>query len=482
VYELVSSDLYDGVVATTALALNTQGRSGATPEDLMSAEQGEQLSALVEEINACLRFEVDLAHAIALMMRRMVAAQERLGAVGPPRLFATDVALFCALAMAKAADHVLDVRAAARDMPAALARTDAPVTLAATVRTWLRRKDGGADVAADTGQGGPGPRLSLVPATAERVEELRAFIATPLTHVTQAQHDTLMPMARAAAQLLTRWGFRSLLPGESLSPEASDSDDDVAARFAREQKAILGSDLLVVVGCDTDSWGLSKTATWAESSTVPVLMLGSGVQPWCRVLSAGPHRFRHDVVNTPADLDAAIQEAMSQLLVHAVRHAHERTTLTRALTPLLKRARAQAKRTTHPGASQEAALTHARAQHVLSDPALFMGASVLELRAVSAFIDRATLDEMLRVSIAYGAETRGRWTDVAAQRQLGSTQFHALSAARLERGWSPEQVYALLQHYFTVDTPHGRAAQTRFGSVTDWLRLAERLNVDRRRR
>ena len=98
------------------------------------------------------------------------------------------------------------------------------------------------------------------------------------------------------------------------------------------------------------------------------------------------------------------------------------------------------------------------------------------------FIDRATLDEMLRVSVAYGAETRGRWTDVAAQRQLGSMQFHALNTARLERNWTPEQVYALLQHHFTVDTPPGRAAQTRFGSVSDWLQLAERLNVDRRRR
>lgn len=481
-YELSSSDLYAGVVASTAMALNTQGRSGASPADLMSTDQGEQLSTLVDGINVCLQFEVDLAHAIALMMRRIVAAQDQLGAVGPTRPFASDVALFCALAMAKAADHVLDVRAAAREMPAALARTDAPVTLPAAVRAWLRRKGGGAEHPEGVGDEGPTPRLTLMPSpTAERAE-LRAFIATPLTHVTQAQHDSLMPMARAAAQILQRWGFRSLLPGESLSPEASDRDDDVAARFAREQKAILGSDLLVIVGCDTDSWGLSKTATWAESSAVPVVMLGSDVQPWCRVLSAGPHRFRHHVVNTHADMDAGINEAMSQLLVHAVRHAHERTTLARALNPLLKRARAQMRRTAAVVAPEEAGLTHARAQHVLSDPGLFMGATLIELRAVSAFIDKATLDEMLRVSVAYAAETRGRWADLAGQRQLGSTQFHALNAARLDRNWSPEQVYALLQHYFTVDTPRGRAAQTRFGSVSDWLGLADRLNVDRRRR
>lgn len=419
---------------------------------------------LSSEINEALEFEVDLAHAVSLVIRRVVAVMSRPEGA-PAAAVLRDVAILAARQLVNRDGAAFDLVRACSELPALLRRKDVPVTLPAAAEVWIDRRGGSNAVAMPSPPGSPFDRPSF-----DFEVELRAFIATPLTKITQGEHDRLMPIARAVGQYLrATFGFRTEIPGAFLSPDV-DSADDVTERYEREHQLISGADLVVVIGCENDSWGLSKTVAWAEMSLAPVLMLGRDTQPWCRVLSAGPYEVRHRVIDSVEELQVALSETVPQLLEYANIHARERVAVNAALELPLRRALREVERTI---GDAPVAIPHDRLVAMLSHPTSFTTSSLSELRAAEAVLGHSTLSELIQLATSYGAQSRSNVTHLATQRTLGSLQFESLRSAALTERWTAEHVLSLLSDYFTIDVAPGRAAQKRF-SAQDWVNQSRR--------
>jgi hypothetical protein len=301
----------------------------------------------------------------------------------------------------------------------------------------------------------------------------RAFIATPLTHLDEESHRVVLQLASEVRRILTRLGMAVISPDPSLTP-ATVSDGLPNELAKAERFLITGSDLMVAVGAEHESWGLSRSVTWAEGCCSVVIVTSTTPSFFSRVLNSTPHRtYRQDAEEDPKALLQGLEKLLERVYPIIESHAKDRLDMCDRVRPLLIKGRKQLLNLDY-GAFKRSLLTPERAGELLDHPVMLNHVSLAEMRELRRLIgpiadalNDATLGRRMTRADPFMRARAGR--ELSAQ-----SNSNLLSVARAE-GWSYARIVRLIEEYLSPTLPTDLVYHNDVVSGSDWRRLNERV-------
>ena len=219
------------------------------------------------------------------------------------------------------------------------------------------------------------PRLMPVP---------RAFIASPLTNLDDETHQVVLGKTRSVRKLLNSLGITVVAPSPDLTPSKA-TDESADDLYGLERLLISASDLVVAVGAEGDSWGISRTVTWAEASGCITIVL-SERRILSRILDGTSHHtYRPEIEEELDSQTASLRNLINEMLPLIHGHARDRIDVCARLRKPVAEARRRLERLEEK-AFGESFLTRKRALELLSDPVMICHASYIEGRALQQLL------------------------------------------------------------------------------------------------
>jgi hypothetical protein len=259
-----------------------------------------------------------------------------------------------------------------------------------------------------------------------------------------------------------------IAPSPYLTPNTA-TDESAYEWYRLERLLISGSDVVVAVGAEHDSWGMSRTVSWAEASSAITIVLSK--EPFLsRVLDDTSHRtYRPEIEMDPERQINNLENLLNEMLPLIRKHAEDRI----ATSSRLHQPVAEARRWLEmldKEVYEQSLLTQERALEILDHPVMIDHASHAEGRALRGLLgDR--LDPLLRVLGGATAYPHGADQSLRASRGLFTQSFANLqSVARLE-GWTDTEVLKLISDHLRAPARAGHAYRSSMVSGGDWQQL-----------
>jgi hypothetical protein len=301
----------------------------------------------------------------------------------------------------------------------------------------------------------------------------RAFIATPLTHLDDASHRVVLRLASDVCRILTKLGVAVVMPDPSLTP--STVSDRLPGELAGEERLLItGSDLLVAVGAEYDSWGVSRSVSWAEGCCSVVIVASTTPSFLSRVLNSTPHRvYRLDAEEDPRRLLQGLKRHLQRVFPIVESHARDRLDMSRRVSSVLTEARKRL-HSLDSGVFKRSLLTLARAGELLDQPVLLNHASLAEMRELRRLLG-AIGDALIDAALCRRMNTADPFMAVRAGRRLSPESYsNLLSVAGVEE-WSDARVVRLIEEYLNPTLPAHLRYRDDPVSGAEWRRLHERV-------
>lgn len=298
----------------------------------------------------------------------------------------------------------------------------------------------------------------------------RVFIATPLTRLNDASHQEVLEQAKRVRKLLNKLGMVTITPDPNLTPSTT-TDEEPYELSRLERLLVAGSDLVIAVGAEHDSWGVSHAISWAEAScSIAVVAPSAPVFFRSRVLNATSHRtYQQDAEEDPdllvSRLEVLLREMLSQIMVHTRRRL--------AVCSRLYKPVAEA-RTRVAGLGEalykQSDLSRLRALEILDHPVMLSQASVAEVLALRRLPGNplgTLLDHIFGNSSHY----------VSAERPsaLSAESFANLESAARLGGWGEVVVLRLIKEQLRTTVAPGYVNRGSGVSKDDWTQLYRRI-------
>lgn len=301
----------------------------------------------------------------------------------------------------------------------------------------------------------------------------RAFIASPLTNIDGAAHKVIMDYARSVRRVLNSLGIVVVSPNPHLTPDKM-TDELAYDLYSLDRLLISSSDLVIAVGAEHDSWGISRTVAWAEASGA-ISIVQSGQRVLSRILdSTSHHTYRPEIEPEAERQITSLKETITKLRPIIHKHAQDRVATCGRLDQSISEARRQLE-LIDVNAFEQSFLTRERAIELLSHPVMIDHASHVEVRALRKLLsDR--LDPVLRTlagnSTTYQPDSR--------QSQQGASGLSPQSFANLKSvaqadDWSDTVVLRLISEHLATRTRAGHAYRNSRVSGSDWRHLHTRI-------
>jgi hypothetical protein len=306
------------------------------------------------------------------------------------------------------------------------------------------------------------PRLTAVP---------RAFIASPLTNLDEKDHQVVLGKARSVRRLLNGLGITVVAPSPDLTPSRT-TDESADDLYGLERLLISASDLVVAVGAEHDSWGISRTVAWAEASGCITIIL-SERRILSRVLDGTSHHtYRPEIETEPESQAASLMSLINEMLPLIRRHARDRIDVCARLRKPVAEARRRLERLEEK-AFEESFLTRKRALELLSDPVMLYHASHIEGSMLQQLLgDR--LDPVLR-ALGRATNAPGERAGAQGMNGLSPQSFANLRSVTQAEGWTDTEVLKLISESLRTPAGVGYAFRNRPVSGGDWKQLHRRI-------
>jgi hypothetical protein len=262
-----------------------------------------------------------------------------------------DFAMTCIAFAARSCRHYIPIaRIPRNDLAQALRRRNQPLLVRA-IRTSL----GLAQYPRSSGH----ERLKPIP---------RAFIAAPLTNMNDASHQVVSDQAVEIRKLLNSLGMVVVAPSPHLTPSKR-TDEPAYELYRLERLLISGCDLVIAVGAEHDSWGMSRTISWAEASGCITIVL-SGKRFLSRVLDDTSHRtYRLSIEEDPERQISNVRSHLNEILLLIDKHTRDRIAiLGRLYQPIAEARRHLA--ALDKEAYEDSLLSEQRARELLDNPVM----------------------------------------------------------------------------------------------------------------
>jgi hypothetical protein len=300
----------------------------------------------------------------------------------------------------------------------------------------------------------------------------RAFIASPLTNLNDAAHQVVLDDARSVRRLLNSLGMTVITPSPDLTPSKT-TDEMADALYSLERLLITGSDLVVAVGAEHDSWGISRTVTWAEASGSITIVI-SERRILSRILDGTSHHtYRPDIEKEPEGQISSLRNLINEMLPLIYSHAGDRVAICSRLRQPVAEGRRRLERLDEK-AFERSFLARKRALELLKHPIMIDHASHIEGRALRQLLG-SRLDPML--SVLGGAPTYppGGRVSQPSTNGLSPQSFANLQSAAQVEGWTDAEVLRLISEYLTTRPRAGYAYRNSMVSGSDWKQLYGRI-------
>jgi hypothetical protein len=299
----------------------------------------------------------------------------------------------------------------------------------------------------------------------------RAFIATPLTHLDDESHRVVMQLATGACKILTSLGIAVIKPDPNLTP--STASDRLASALARDERLLItGSDLLVAIGAEHDSWGVSRSVSWAEGCCSVVIVASTTPSFLSRVLDSTPHRVRRlDAEENPRRLLESLEEHLRRAYPLVERHARDRLDTCKRVRPVLIEGRKRLHNLDRRRFGRSL-LTSARAGELLDHPVLLNHASLGEARELRRLLG-ATGDALIDAALDRTTDKTGPFPRVGTG--LSADSYSNLLSVASTDEWSYTRVVRLVEEYLSPTMPVPVRYRDNTVSGAEWRRLNERI-------
>jgi hypothetical protein len=292
-----------------------------------------------------------------------------------------------------------------------------------------------------------------------------------LTNLDDDAHEVVLGNARSVRKLLNNMGITVIAPSPDLTPSKM-TDESAYDLYGLERLLISGSDLVVAVGAEHDSWGISRTVTWAEASGCITIVL-SERRILSRILDGTSHRtYRPEIEKEPESQTAALGNLINEMLPLVHKHARDRIDVCARIRQSVAETRRRLERLEEK-AFEESFLTRKRALELLVDPVMIYHASYIEGRALRQLLgDRfdPVLRALMGATNAPGERTGTQRTNGLSAQSLANLR----SAAQVEE-WTDTEVLKLISESLRTPTGAGYAYRNRAVSGSDWRQLHKRI-------
>ena len=300
----------------------------------------------------------------------------------------------------------------------------------------------------------------------------RAFIASPLTNIDNAAHEAVLDQARSVRKLLNRYGIAVTAPSPHLTP-ANTTDESAYDLYSLERLLISSSDLVVAVGAEHDSWGISRTVTWAEASGSITIVL-SERRILSRILDGTSHHtYRPEMEEDSDSQIGSLENLLKEMLPLIRRHAQDRMAICGRLLQPVAEARRRLERLDEE-AFEQSFLTRKRALELLNHAVMVDHASYAEGRALRRLLgDR--LDPVLRALEGATTYLSGERRSPQSANGLSAQSFANLQSMAQVEGWTDAEVLRLITEHLRVRARAGYAYRNSMVSGSDWRQLYRRI-------
>jgi hypothetical protein len=301
----------------------------------------------------------------------------------------------------------------------------------------------------------------------------RALIAIPHTKLNGFSYRLVQELASDASRTLTSSGIAVIKPDPSLTPSAA--SDRLPDELAREERLLItGSDLLVAVGAEHDSWGVSRSVSWAEACGSVVILTSTKPCFLSRVLSSSPHRVCWlDEEEKPGRLLQDLEDYVKNVYPIIEGHARDRLETSRRVSPVVTEARERL-RSLDDRVFERSLLTLERTMELLEHPVLFNQASQAEMREFRRLLG-STGDTMIDATLGRRMRKAGSFMPVPAGRGLSAESYSNLLSVANAEEWSDARVVRLVEEYLSPALPAHLRYRDDPVSGAEWRRLNGRV-------
>jgi hypothetical protein len=301
----------------------------------------------------------------------------------------------------------------------------------------------------------------------------RAFVATPLTHLDDTSHDSVMSLAADIRRLLNRVGMVAICPDRNLRPSTTTANQPDELSRA-EQLLIAGSDLLVAVGVEYESWGVSRSVSWAEAECTIAVLTSMSPSFVSRVLNNTPNRvYRVDHEEDKRRLVERLEGLIRRIIPLVEEHAQDRISICTRTYGLLAEALKRLDGLDR-AVYEASGLTHERVTQMLYHPVMMNSASFAEGRVLRNLLGEH-MDPLLDMLL--GRQTYGNQAEQTSRldRRLSLKSFANLESVAQIDGWTDAEIRQLISFHLDPAIPHKHLHYSTTVSGSEWRAIYRRL-------
>jgi hypothetical protein len=300
----------------------------------------------------------------------------------------------------------------------------------------------------------------------------RAYIATPLTYPDDYSHRMILQLASIISRLLTNYGMVVISPDPD--PDPSGATDDLGGELSRqEQLLIMGADLVVAVGAEHASWGVTRSATWAEGCC-SIVAVASATTSSIFVSRAPATTFRRTYRQDAKDNHEVLIRNLENILVGVYPliegHAQDRIDVSQRIQQALLET---CKRLPSLGDAvfEQSLLTRERAIDLMDHPVMINHASLAEIRALRRLLGPPGEPFDAMIDLMLGRESAGSHLSVAGCRELSAQSYSNLCSAAEMEGWNGDDILDLIDAHLNPDLSPQLVYHSSTVTGDDWIRL-----------
>lgn len=314
-------------------------------------------------------------------------------------------------------------------------------------------------------------QLSLLGSAYEPHPDIRGYVISALTGITDEQHEKLLQVCAVVKETLTRLGVKVHLPTEFTDPR-QDGDRSPAAVHTVDYSAVARADVLVMIG-DQPSSGAGKELVWGERNQCPVVVLTAPGSRVSRLVTGTTGDLKEIVWTADDDLSTQLERFITDRWVKLSAHARERARRPHVYGEAIEIANSRLELIaeslrTRPGAT----LTVARAQEISASANHYDGASVGELRSM-ALAAGMTLGEFMGDELLDRTPEMARLDATTLADRLDQRELAALRSAARDRGWDADTVIDLLGEATQMQASVLTRQRRRFRDAESWIDLRD---------
>jgi len=301
----------------------------------------------------------------------------------------------------------------------------------------------------------------------------RAFVATPLTHLDDTSHDSVMSLAADIRRLLNRIGMVAICPDGNLKPSTTTANQPDELSRA-EQLLIAGSDLLVAVGVEYESWGVSRSVSWAEAECTIAVLTSMSPSFVSRVLNNTPNRvYRVDQEEDQRRLVKRLEGLIRRVMPLVEHHAQDRISVCVQTYELLAEAHKRLDGLDR-AVYEASGLTQERATQMLYHPVMMNSASFAEGRALRNLLGEQ-MDPLLDMLLGRQTDGNQAGQPPRLDRGLSLKSFANLESVAQIDDWTDAEIRQLIAFHLDPAIPRQHLHYSTTVSGREWRAIYRRL-------